>query len=286
MIARDWKAWYARERRGMGPSGLLALMEGAPDVSLPESGALVFPHTKLRDSGVLPAAAAAAVVDSGRETVVALGVLHGGRAADAPAVRAARAGEAEALRRLRRVHGPGVPGDQGIWEEEFSLDGFKALLNLAAERAGKRAPLVLERYPFLAGANPADLPGIEELRALLDSGAALVATADPVHHGVGYGTAPAEFRPLEDPGTHPAATASVLAGLDHLAAGRLPEFLRHCESAKSDFRDPGAALSALLGNGLGVRLHDLRLVDYTDVLACAPPTWVAGALFTLSNQKR
>ncbi|MBI2920968.1 MAG: hypothetical protein HYY18_07775 [Planctomycetes bacterium] len=285
MTAREWKALYARERDELGEKGLLALLEEAPAIALPDSGAIVFPHTRLRGSGTLPAAAAAAVVNSGRESVVALGVLHGGAESDAARVRAAREGDPEARRQLRRVHGPGAQGDAGVWEEEFSLDGFKALLELAANRAGRRAPRVLERYPFLAGANPADLPGLEELTGCLASGAALVATADPIHYGVGYGTAPAELRPLEDPATHLAATASIMEGLDHLAAGRLPEFLRQCESAKSDFRDPGAALSALLGPGLCVRLHDLRLVDYADVLACPRPTWVAGALFTLSNEK-
>ena len=48
-----------------------------------EEGALIFPHTKLRDSGCLPAAVARAVVASGRETVLAIGVLHGGREVDA-----------------------------------------------------------------------------------------------------------------------------------------------------------------------------------------------------------
>jgi hypothetical protein len=46
----------------------------------------------------------------------------------------------------------------------------------------------------LSQVGSADLPGIDELQALLAAGAALVATADPIHHGAGYGTAPAECR--------------------------------------------------------------------------------------------
>jgi hypothetical protein len=276
MLARDWKAWYAREREELGADGLAKLLGTAPELG--PAAAVVFPHTKLRDSGALAAAAALAAVRSGREEVLALGVLHGARAADATRVRAARAGDPAALRELRGVHGPGAPGDAGLWTEEFSLDGFRALLEAAARRVGRPAPRLLERYPFLVGERPDDLPGLEELRAALDRGAALVATADPIHHGAGYGTPAAEQRAREDPRTLAQARRCVAEGFELLGRSPYGLFLDHARRAKSDFRDAGPVLAELLGPGLRLEILDLALVDYAEVLQSPAPTWVAGAL--------
>jgi len=48
---------YAAERAQLDAAALAELIRRAPDVALPERGALIFPHTKLRDSGALIAAA-------------------------------------------------------------------------------------------------------------------------------------------------------------------------------------------------------------------------------------
>lgn len=280
--AREWKAFYAREREELGPAGLEALVRAAPDVALPEPGALVFPHTRLAVSGRLPAAVARALVRSGRDTVLALGVLHGAREEDRALVAAARAGEARARAALRRVHGPGVAGDEGRWREEFSLDGLEALLAVAARLEGRPAPRLVARYPFLVGEDPESLPGVEELRELVDSGAALVATADPIHHGAGYGTPPEARRAREDAATRAWAGERILAALDHLGRGELGAFLAACEAERSDFRDAGPVLGHLLGGPLRPRLEALALVDYAQVLVSEAPTWVAGALLELA----
>ena len=285
--ARDWKAFYARERGRLGEDGLNACLERADAFGLPDrlrgADAVIFPHTRLDASGELPAAAALAAVRSGCATVLALGVLHGARAEDAGLVAAARAGEPDARGVLRRVHGPGAPGDDGCWTEEFSLDGFQVLLALAASRERRRPPLLVERYPFLTGEHPDDLPGLDELRDLLATpgGTFLVATADPIHHGDPYGTPPAERRPRTDATTDHWARANVQAGLDRLVVRDFTGFLAHAMEAKSDFRDPGPVVAHLLGGDLRAAVHDLRLVDYADVLAAPEPTWVAGALATL-----
>ncbi len=290
MTARDWKTFYARERERLGASGLRACLDRADVLGLPEllrgADAVVFPHTRLETSGELAAAAALAAVRSGCDRVLALGVLHGARVKDTVLVRDARAGDEQAGAALRWVHGPGVPGDGGHWEEEFSLDGFCALLGAAADREGRRPLRVVRRFPFLTGENPADLPGLDELLALRTSpgGAFLVATADPIHHGVGYDTPAADLRPRDDPATADWARAGVQAGLEHLAARDYPGFLRAAAGAKSDFRDPGPVLAHLLGGGLCVNVHALRLVDYADVLAAPAPTWVAGALATFISR--
>jgi hypothetical protein len=88
------------------------------------------------------------VIASGADRVLALGVLHGGRRIDAPLVAAARAGERHAVDQLRGVHHA-----RGVASEEFSLDGLGTMLGLAARRAG-RSIEIIERYPFLVGADP------------------------------------------------------------------------------------------------------------------------------------
>lgn len=283
MTAREWKTHYARERESMGVPGLRACLDRAPIVDFPVGGALIFPHTRLDASGELAAAAALAVLRSGCDVALAIGVLHGARETDAALVGRARAGEPEAVRALRRVHGPGTPGDGGHWQEEFSLDGFCAMLASAARRDGIRAPRVVCRYPFLVGDGPADLPGIEELEALIAGGAALVATADLIHHGVGYGTPLENCLPTEDPRAQRFAEETARANLGWLAARDYGQFLRHGAEIRSDFRDGGPVATHLLSDTSTLQgiLHTLALVDYADTLQAPAPTWVAGALASL-----
>ncbi len=278
MTPGDWKRWYAAERAALGERGLEALVAAAPSVAVPRGGALVFPHARLRDCGTQVAAVARAVVESGAETVVALGVLHGGGSADPALVAAAKSGDRAALDRMRRLHGPGTPGDEGFCRDEFSLDNFSALLESAARRAGRRAPRLVARYPFLAGAEPADLPGLDEVRSLLARGAVLVVTTDPAHHGYGYGTPAGAMIDDAVPSAPGRVLASVARTFGHLARREYYAFQRQCDEQKSDFRDTGPAMAALLDGPLSSRILALRLADYSDVLAAPRPTWVAAAL--------
>jgi hypothetical protein len=276
--ALQWKRFYAREREAMSDVDLDALFDRAPRIEFPSRGAIVFPHTKLRESGHLVAAAARAAVASGRDTILALGVLHGGREQDAEIVRAARAGDARAIRDLRAVHGSGAPHDHGVWTEEFSLDNFTALVSVAANKLGLRQPHLIARYPFLVGIHPHDIPGLDELRSILDAGAALVATTDPVHHGVGYGTPPDQCLRRDDPQTVATARRWVREALGQLSLHQSEQFLEQAHRVRSDFRDVGLVLAALLGRGFASDVVDLMQVDYADVLECDEPTWVTAAL--------
>jgi len=275
--AREWKRHYEAERKSLGASGLRALVESAARADLPARGALIFPHTHLRSSGHLTAAVARAVVRSGREEVLALGVLHGAREEDAALVAKARSGDEAARTALRRVHGPSNPHVS----EEFSLDGFEALLAVAAEVEGKRAPRLHARFPFLTGETPEDLPGFDELLALRDQGAAVVATADPIHHGAGYGTPRPEWRGRE--AAQDFARSTIERGLGLLARFDFAGFLRDAQEARSDFRDPGPVLARLLGPPLEGSVLDLDLADYAATLGAEEPTWVAGALSRLGG---
>jgi len=275
--ARAWKAYYARERDELGAQGLAATFDRAPRVALPTEGALVFPHTKARDSGHLVAAVARAVIESRVEEVLALGVLHGAREEDAGEVTRAKAGDAAAREKLRRVH----YASSSFVSEEFSLDAFVALLEVAASIAGVRAPRVHARFPFLVGATPDDLPGLDELRALRARGCAVVATTDPIHHGVGYGTDAREALPLDDDRTVGFACACIDAQLEALARRDFSAFARAAEACRSDFRDVGPTLATLLEEANG-SVRELVLVDYADALAVPAPTWVAAPLIAFA----
>ena len=282
--ARDWKEYYARERTALGTQGLHGCLARATNVEWPVGGALVFPHTRLEATGDLVAAVALAVVRSGCEETLALGVLHGGRVEDAETVRRAREGDAAAREELRRVHGPGVEGDAGRWTEEFSLDGFCALVELAAGWLGKKAPRVICRYPFLVGETPEDLPGMAELREIVARGAAVVATTDPIHHGRGYGDAAERGWPVGSGQAKELAHGAVAAALELLGRADYAGFQRVTTEFRSDFRDTGPTLATLLAEGGGCwcsEIHEVRLVDYASALGAAEPTWVGGALISL-----
>ena len=278
MDAREWKDFYAREREALGGRGLRDLVERAPTVEARRGGALIFPHTRLRESGLLVAAVARAVVRSGASEVLALGVLHQGRREDAALIARARDGDAEAAVIMRRVHGPGIAGDRGHWADEYSLDNFCALVDAAAVADHVAPPKIVARFPFLVGADPDSLIGIDDLHAVVARGAVVVATTDPVHHGVGYGTPTSELRALGDPASLEFARTCVADAFALLAARRYYEFARHAADCRSDFRDNGPVLAALLPRGLSPMMHAVTLVDYADTLQSRAPTWVAATL--------
>jgi hypothetical protein len=252
-----WKRYYAAERARLGPAHLDALLDGAPPLSIPDGGAVVVPHTRLEVTGAQIAAAANGVIASGADRVVAIGVLHRARPADVE---------------LRGIH-----TEAGLAVEEFSLDGFIEVLGVAAARAGRTIDVVA-RYPFLAGADPASLPGLDELATLRDAGAVLVVTTDPVHHGHAYGAAPDDCLDAADPATIGTVRGAVDAQFGLLAEHRFDEFQDMAARQRSDFRDSGAVMAVLVGAGFRWTIHDLQLVDYAGVLDAPSPSWVAGAL--------
>ena len=276
--AYDWKQFYNRERAGIGSAAMLALVDKTKPLSLERGGALVIPHTRFEITGSQIATAVAAVLDSGADRVLALGVLHGARRCDSHQVGLARAGDSEARTALRGVHEEG-----GLAAEEFSLDGFVELLTLAAKHRGHSIKII-RRYPFLVGDDPASLPGMEELQQIVESGAFLVATTDPMHHGHAYDTAESECLDQSDPSTFVLAGDAIREQLSALSAHRFGDFASLVERDRSDFRDTGPVLAHLLGPGFDSRIHDLTLVDYAEVLGAPAPSWVAGALVDVNQR--
>jgi hypothetical protein len=278
--AIEWKSFYAHEREKLGDVGVNERLDRAPDLTLPEGGALVFPHTMLSVTGHLTAAVARAVVRSGADEVLALGVLHGGRRSQADLVKRARGGEQAARLALRKIHS----GSDAFCAEEFSLDNFGAFLALAAGREGKKPPRVHAYYPFLVGDDPERLPGVAEVAKLAER-MPIVGTTDPIHHGNGYGTALEALRRENDEATHAWARTCIETQLDLIARGQWPAFARLCAEVRSDFRDVGPVLGWLTRRGGAPHgsLVELRLVDYSEVLDADPPTWVAGPLLKVDR---
>ena len=237
MTPAQWKTFYQDERARLGRAALEAMIERAPRVQR-SVDAIVFPHTRAEITGHLVAAAARHVVEQGADEVLAIGVLHG-----APST-------------IRKVHHP-----SDVTRDEFSLDAFEALLAIAAERAGKKTPRVHARYPLHVNADPASLEGIDEVSALAER-MPVVATADPIHHGVGYGDAPDV--PCD-------ARASIDSQLRALASHDFAAFAEECARVRSDFRNAGPVLAWVLGRELTFDVCALELVDYTRALDAQPP---------------
>lgn len=277
----DFKALHAAQQARVGEVGALRILDAgrAWDLApvLSGGGSLLFPHTTLEVCGHQIAAAVHACLDCGTPRVLVLGVLHG-LTDELQAARARVAAGGDPAAELQRgIQGPGLPGP-GDWKAEFSLSHFQFLWHCETRRRGTAGPELVLRYPFLAGDRPETLPGIEELEALARD-AAVVATMDPVHHGIGYGDPPEEAVLPEEGGLE-LARSRIVEGLALLREGNCPAYRRHCVASRSDGRDTGPVLRHLRGP-LAAKILDLVADDMTGPYQKPAPTWVAGALVAL-----
>jgi len=249
--------------------------------TLRDRGAVIFPHIGLDRCGLHTAAAVHACLDSGARRVLAIGVLHA-LTDELEDARVRVANGADVTREdAWGIQGPGVQG-RADWEAEFSLLDFLFLWEVEVARRGGQGPELIVRYPYLAGGKPEILPGIEEVGAIARD-AVVVATADPFHHGLGYGDAPEDARSPEAGGLD-LARQRVEEGLALMEAGDHWAYNRHCVSAKSDARDVGQVLRHLLGPITG-RILDLTWADTAMDYGKRAPTWVAGALIELVRNR-
>ena len=269
---------YAAEHDALGEAGTLALLERGRawrlGPTLAAGGVLVFPHAGVADCGHQIAAAVHACLDSGADRVLVISVLH----AFTPEMEDARvrvaAGEDPAQFRHWGIQGTGLDGLQN-WRHDHALMSFRHLWQAETRRRGIRGPEVVERYPYLAGGHPERLPGIDALQQIA-ADAVIVSTADPFHHGIGYGDAPEQSYAPDAAGLA-YARQRIEEGIDLLARGDYWGYNQHCVAARSDARDAGQVLRYLRGPLTGSIL-DLTYTDATALYAAPPPTWVAGAL--------
>lgn len=273
---------YREEHEALGEAGGLGLLEASRQWDLAPAlragGAVVFPHAGVADCGHQIAAAVRAALDSGADTVLMVSVLHAFTDEMEQARRRVAAGGPPSAEATWGIQGPGLArGEQ--WRDDHALMSWRFFWELETRRRGlgARAPRVVERYPYLAGGRPEELPGIEELVELARD-AALVSTADPFHHGVGYGDPPGASLAPEAGGLE-LARRRIEEGLELLGRGDYWGYNQHCVSAKSDHRDAGQVLRLLVGPMAG-RIHDLAVTDAAALYSAPPPTWVAGALIS------
>ncbi|MGB0386810.1 MAG: hypothetical protein ACPGWR_18510 [Ardenticatenaceae bacterium] len=275
----DIHKMYAGEHAALGEAGTFRLLEEARqwDVSstLSAGGVVVFPHAGVADCGHQIAAAVHGCLDSGADRVLVISVLHAftDEMQDAR-VRVAN-GSDVTMEAFWGIQGPGLAGREE-WRGDHALISWRHFWEAETKRRGIKGPEVIERYPYLAGGKPEMLPGIDEL-AEIAKDAVIVSTADPFHHGIGYGDAPENaFDPHE--GGLELARQRLEEGIELLEAGDYWGYNQHCVTAKSDARDAGQVFRYLRGPMKG-QILDLTYSKAGSLYKTPPPTWVATALF-------
>ncbi|MFL7810462.1 MAG: hypothetical protein ACK2VD_07160 [Anaerolineae bacterium] len=269
---------YAREHVALGEEGANRLLDKgrqwhlAP--TLHTGGVLVFPHAGVADCGHQIAAVVHACLDCGVDRVLVISVLHAlTDDLEEARVRVAQGGDPDA-EPLHGVQGPGLPGRQD-WRRDHVLTSFRYLWMAETKRRGIQGPVVIERYPYLAGGKPHTLPGIDELEELARD-AVIVSTADPFHHGVGYGDRQ-EAALYPHKGGLALARQRIEEGIALLARGDYWDYNQHCVEAKSDARDAGQVFRYPCGPTDG-QILDLVPSDAATLYHAPEPTWVAAAL--------
>ncbi|MFM2032882.1 MAG: hypothetical protein RLZZ297_1647 [Chloroflexota bacterium] len=269
---------YAQEHAALGLRGARGMLDAARQWDLApvlqRRGALVFPHAGVQDCAKQISAVVNACIDSGADTVVAISVLHAFTDDMEQARRRVAAGGNPAIERIWGIQGPEF--ERGTeWAYDHAMFTFRYLWEVAADYYGKRMPRVIEVYPWLAGGFPQLLPGYAEVEKLTRD-AVVISTADMFHHGIGYGE-PVETALYPHAGGLQRAHEVISAGAAMLAAGNYAAYNQHCVDAKSDHRDAGQLMRALLGP-LEPDIVDIIASDAAGLYKAADPTWVAGTL--------
>lgn len=277
---------YAREHAELGEAGTYRMLDEARQwdlaPTLRDGGVVVFPHAGVKDCGHQIAAAVNAALDSGADRVLVVSVVHAfGAEMDQARIDVAN-GMEPCKSNYWGIQGPGIEGDRQEWRQDHVLISWRHFWAAETKRRGVKGPEVIERYPYLAGGKPEQLPGIDELAALAEE-AVIVSTADPFHHGIGYGWAPEESLAPEAGGLA-LARKTLEEGIALLEKGDYWGYNQHCVQARSDARDAGQVFRYLRGPMKG-EILDLTYTDAGELYSAPPPTWVAGALFnwTLSR---
>lgn len=274
---------YAKDREALGEVGLGALLERGEQWQLAPvlaaGGALVFPHASIIDCGHQQAACVQAALDCGADTIIVVCVLHAFTAEMEAAQARVSAGGDPSAEVFLGIQGTGIAGPRQEWRGDHALVSWRYLWDAELRRRGlpaNRAPRVIERYPFLVGGKPTELPGFEEL-AREAEGAAIVSTADSLHHGVAYGVPPEHVHDMDWEGL--AFAREVLQeGIDLLGAGDYAGYDQHCQRVVSDALDAGPVFHALRPQLKG-RILELLGSDASAYFEeSPPPTWVATAL--------
>lgn len=237
-------------------------------------GVLVFPHAGVHDCGYQIAACVNACLDSGADDVIVVSVLHAFTDEMQEArVKVASGGDPSDWP-FWGVQGTGLEGREE-WKRDHALISWRHFWDFETKRRGIKGPRVHERYPYLAGGKPENLPDIDELARLAED-AVIVSTADAFHHGIGYGDAPEDAHEPDSEGLA-LAQRTIEEGMRILGEGDYWAYNQHCVTAKSDARDAGQVFRHLRGPMTG-QVLDMTYTDASELYHQPKPTWVAGTL--------
>lgn len=281
-LQKDIHALYAREHAELGADGTLEHLERGRQwdlsTTLCDGGVLVFPHAGVKDCGYQIASCVHACLDSGADKVVVISVLHAFTEAMEQARRRVADGADVTQEEHWGIQGTGLDTGRQEWRGDHALISWRHFWQAEVKRRGlsdAQVPQVIERYPYLAGGKPEHLPGIDELARLCED-AVIVSTADPFHHGIGYGT-PADEAFYPDVEGLAKAQAVIEDGIAILSRGDYWGYNQHCVQAKSDARDAGQVFRYIRG-AMNGRVVDMTYSEAADLYNSPPPTWVAAPL--------
>lgn len=268
---------YRREHEELGDSGTYAMLDEARrwnlSQTLADGGVVTFAHVNVADCGVHVAAAVNGALDSGADTVLAISVLHAFTEEMEHARReVSSGGGSPSSHPIWGIQGPGLDF-RDEWKGDHAMRSLRHFWEVETRRRGITDRRLVERYPFLAGGKPEDLPNLDDVAGLAEN-AVIVATGDQVHHGIAYGTPQDEALDAEPDGLV-AARRSMEEGMALVDAGDYRGYDQHCVEAKSDDRD-AAQLYRYLRGPLQGRLHDIGYSDATDLYDAPAPSWAAG----------
>jgi len=277
-LRKDINALYRREHAELGDSGTLEHLQRAEKFDLGDTlkngGVLVFPHAGVKDCGYQIAACVQACLDSGADQVLVVSVLHAFTEDMEQARRRVAAGGDFKIEPSWGIQGPGLPG-RDDYARDHVLISWHHFWEAETKRRGGKIPKVIERFPYLAGGHPEQLPGIEEVAAIAKD-SVIVSTADAFHHGLGYGDTLENSFDHDEAGLK-RAQSIIEDGIRILEKGDYWGYNQHCVQAKSDARDAGQVFRYIRGPMTG-RVIDMSYTDASELYKQPPPTWVAGAL--------
>ena len=268
---------YIAQNEALGDEGTYRMLDEARrwDVAptLASGGVVTFAHVNVADCGLHVAAAVNAALDTGAETVLAISVLHAFELEmEVARQQVSEHGASPSNYPFWGIQGPGLEF-RDEWRGDHAMRSLRHFWEAETRRRGITGRRLIERYPFLAGGRPNLLPNLAETAAIAED-SVILATGDQFHHGIAYGTPPAEALDIEPDGLA-AAEQSMKGGVELIEHGDYASYDRYCVTAKSDDRD-AAQLYRFLRGPLQGTLLDIGYSDTTTLYDAPAPTWAAG----------